>query len=164
MNGQKELYDLFENLEIKFDYFEHPPAPTIEEAKKYWKEIDAFHCKNLFFRNHKGDKHYLVILDHRYNLDIHDLEKRLKQGKLSFASAHRMIKYLGILPGSVSPFGLINDKEKHVHVFIDENLKKSKRISFHPNMNTASIVIAFSDFLKYLSYISNSYEFFKPYD
>ena len=151
-------------MDIKFDYYEHPPTPTIEEAKKYWKDIEAFHCKNLFFRNHKGDKHYLVILDHRYNLDIHDLEKRLKQGKLSFASDQRMMKYLGVSPGSVSPFGLINDKEKHIKVFIDENLNKATKISFHPNINTASIVLAFGDFLKYLSYINCNYKFLSLYN
>ncbi len=164
MNGQKELYDKLQKLEIRFDYYEHPAAPTIEEAMKYWIDIEATHCKNLFFRNHKGDKHYLVILDHKQALDIHDLEKRLKQGKLSFASEQRMFKYLGLKPGSVSPFGLINDKENHVHVFFDENLNKSTRISFHPNINTASIVISFKDFLCFMNYTNNSYEFLKLYD
>ncbi len=141
MNGQKELYEILQKLNIAYDYYEHPATPTIEEAMKYWVDIEATHCKNLFFRNHKGDKHYLVILNHKQALDIHDLEKRLKQGKISFASEHRMLKYLGLKPGSVSPFGLINDKENHVHVFIDENLSKSTKISFHPNINKASIVI-----------------------
>jgi Ala-tRNA(Pro) deacylase len=164
MNGQKELYDLFHELNIEFDYYEHPAAPTIEEAMKYWVDIEATHCKNLLFRNHKGDKHYLVILDHRQTLDIHDLEKRLKQGKLSFASEQRMGKYLGIKPGSVSPFGLINDKEKHVHIFFDENLKKSDRISFHPNINTASLVLKYTDFIRLMDWTKNSYEFIKLYD
>jgi Ala-tRNA(Pro) deacylase len=164
MNGQKELYTTLSLLNISFDYYEHPAAPTIEEAMKYWKDIEATHCKNLFFRNHKGNKHYLVILDHRYTLDIHDLEKRLKQGKLSFASEQRMEKYLGIKPGSVSPLALINDYDNHVYVFFDENLKQSTKISFHPNINTASIVIQFQDFLKFMQYTSNKYEFLKLYD
>jgi len=117
MNGQSELYDILNELNIEFEYIEHPAVPTIEEAKKYWKDLEATHCKNIFFRNHKGNKHYLVILEHTQNLDIHDLEKRLKQGKLSFASEKRMVKYLGLKPGSVSPFGLINDKENHVYLF-----------------------------------------------
>ncbi|PIY07314.1 MAG: prolyl-tRNA editing protein, partial [Bacteroidetes bacterium CG_4_10_14_3_um_filter_31_20] len=121
--------------------------------------IDATHCKNLFFRNHKGNKHYLVIFDCSKNLDIHSLEKILKQGKLSFASEQRMKKYLGLLPGSVSPFGLINDIKKEVHLFIDENLKNSKTISFHPNINTASLVITFNDFLKFIKNCGNLYEF-----
>jgi len=164
MNGQSELYDILNELNIEFEYIEHPAGPTIEEAKKYWKDLEATHCKNIFFRNHKGNKHYLVILEHTQNLDIHDLEKRLKQGKLSFASEKRMVKYLGLKPGSVSPFGLINDKENHVYLFLDVNLKKSKKISFHPNINTASLVIDFRDFEKFVIWSGNSYEYLKLYD
>jgi Ala-tRNA(Pro) deacylase len=164
MNGDKKLYQTLENLGIAFDYYEHPPAPTIEQAKIYWKDIEAAHCKNLFFRNHKGNRHYLVILDYREQLSIHDLEKRLKQGKISFGSEQRMQKFLGVTPGSVSPFGLINDTEKHVHVFIDEQLKKSDRISFHPNINTASLVISFKDFIRFLEFTCNSFEFIGLYD
>ncbi|MBN2175717.1 MAG: prolyl-tRNA synthetase associated domain-containing protein [Bacteroidales bacterium] len=164
MNGQPELYKALEELNIGFEYHEHPPAPTIEEARKYWKDLVATHCKNIFFRNHKGNKHYLVILEHTQDLDIHDLEKRLKQGKLTFASPKRMMKYLGITPGSVSPFALINDKENHVHVFLDETLKNSDKISFHPCINTASLVITFSDFKKFMNWVGNSFEFLKLYD
>lgn len=163
MIGQKELYETLDQLNIAFEYYEHPPAPTIEEAKKYWKDLEATHCKNLFFRNHKGNKHYLVILEHTQELHIHDLEKRLMQGKLSFASDQRMLKYLGLTPGSVSPFGLINDKEHHVFLFIDENLKKSSRISFHPNNNQASLIVSFTDFVKFLNWTQNKYEFIKLY-
>lgn len=164
MNGQSELYKTLKELNIQFAYYEHPPAPTIEEAKKYWKDLIATHCKNIFFRNHKGNRHYLVILEHTQALDIHDLEKRLKQGKLTFASPKRMLKYLGVTPGSVTPFGLINDKENHVHVFLDENLKKSETISFHPNINTASLVLKFEDFEKFLEQSGNTFEYLKLYD
>lgn len=164
MNGQPELYKILGELNISFDYYEHPPAPTIEEARKYWKDIPSAHCKNLFIRNHKGNRHYLVILEHTQQLDIHDLEKRLKQGKLSFASDERMQKYLRLTPGSVSPFGLINDHGHHVHLFIDENLKLATRISFHPNNNTASIIVSFSDFLKFLHWTKNKFEYVKLYD
>jgi Ala-tRNA(Pro) deacylase len=164
MNGDPRLYEILHKLNIPFEYYEHPPTPTIEEAKVYWKDLEATHCKNLFFRNHKGNRHYLVILEHQQNLDIHDLEKRLKQGKISFASEQRMMKYLGITPGSVSPFGLINDKQHHIHVFLDINLKKSTKISFHPNFNTASLVVKFEDFIKFLEWTGNSYEFLLLYD
>jgi len=163
MIGDPALYELLNELNIAFEYHEHPPAPTIEEAVKYWKDLKATHCKNLFFRNHKGNRHYLVILDHRQNMAIHDLEKKLKQGKLSFASAQRMEKYLGLTPGSVSPFGLIHDKERHVHLFLDESLENSQTISFHPNINTASLVVAYSDFKKFLHHCGNTYEFVKLY-
>jgi len=164
MNGQPVLYKTLEELNIPFEYYEHPAAPTIEEAKKYWKDLVATHCKNIFFRNHKGNRHYLVILEHTNQLAIRDLEQRLKQGKLSFASPKRMQKYLGLSPGSVSPFGLINDKENHVHVFLDENLKKSETISFHPNINTASIVISYTYFEHFLKSVGNTFEYVKLYN
>ena len=75
MNGQKKLYEILDELNIKFNYHEHPPVPTINEARKYWKNIETTHCKNIFFRNHKGNRHYLVILNSEQQLDIHDLEK-----------------------------------------------------------------------------------------
>jgi Ala-tRNA(Pro) deacylase len=164
MNGDPGLYKILEELNITFDYYEHPPVSTIGEARKYWKDIEATHCKNLFFRNHKGDKHYLVILEHSKDLSIHDLEQRLKQGKLSFASDQRMEKYLGLKPGSVSPFGLIHDQTHHVHIFLDENLKQSEKISFHPCVNTASLVISYEDFMRFLNRTQNTFEFLSLYD
>ena len=164
MRGQKELYDLLEKLSISFEYREHPRLMTIEDAKIHWKDYNSGRCKNIFFRNHKGDRHYLVILEHLRQLDIHDLEKRLKQGKLTFASDKRLKKYLGVEPGSVSPFGLINDNEKNVHVFIDEKLGEFERLAFHPNVNTATIVVSKSDFLKFLKHTGNTFEFIKLYD
>jgi Ala-tRNA(Pro) deacylase len=164
MRGQDELYLLFEKLNIQFEYHEHPPLATIEDTKTHWKNYNSGRCKNIFFRNHKGDRHYLVILEHLRQLNIRDLEKRLKQGKLTFASDFRLKKYLGIEPGSVSPFGLINDSEKHVHLFIDEKLKEFDRLTFHPNINTASLVLSKSDFLKFLEYTGNTFEFIRLYE
>ena len=164
MRGQKELYELLEKLGIRFEYHEHPPLATIEDAIIHWRDYNSGRCKNIFFRNHKGNRHYLVILEHLRQLDIHDLEKRLRQGKLTFASDQRLKKYLGLEPGSVSPFGLINDKENHVHLFIDEKLKESDRLAFHPNVNTATLVILKTDFLRFLDHTGNSYEFLKLYD
>jgi Ala-tRNA(Pro) deacylase len=164
MRGQKELYELLEKLSIRFEYYEHPSLVTIEDAKIYWKDYNSGKCKNIFFRNHKGDRHYLVILEHLRQLNIHDLEKRLRQGKLSFASDQRLKKYLGVEPGSVSPFGLINDSGKNVCLFIDEKLLESERLAFHPNINTATIIVSKSDFLKFLNYTRNTYEFLRLYD
>lgn len=162
--GQPELYNLLGILGIEFEYHEHPPVATIEDAITHWKDFNSGRCKNIFFRNHKGDRHYLVILEHLRQLNIKDLEKRLRQGKLTFASDQRLMKYLGVTPGSVSPFGLINDTTHHVHLFIDEKLNESERLAFHPNINTASIVVKKSDLLKFLGHLGNSYEFIKLYD
>jgi Ala-tRNA(Pro) deacylase len=157
MNGDPALFKILDELGIQFEYYEHPAAPTIELARICWKDIDATHCKNLFFRNHKGNRHYLVIIECSHDLVVRDLEEKLKQGKLSFASDERMKKYLGLSPGSVSPFGLINDTEHHVHLFLDQHLRKAERISFHPCINTASLVISYPDFEKFLTFTGNTY-------
>lgn len=163
MNGDPKLYELLKQLEIEFDYYEHPPVPTVEEAKKYWVDLDATHCKNLFFRNHKGNKHYLVVLEHTQQLDIRSIELLLKQGKLSFASPQRLMKYLGVQPGSVTPLALINDTDRHVKLFLDENLRKSERISFHPCINTASLVLKYDDFIRFIEHVGSEYEFLQVY-
>lgn len=164
MRGQPELYTLLDSLGISYEYHEHPPVPTIEAALTHWKDLHSGRCKNIFFRNHKGNRHYLVILEYRRQLNIHDLEKRLKQGKLTFASDERLKKWLGLEPGSVSPFGLINDKSHQVHLFIDKYLLGFERLAFHPNVNTASLVISTIDFIRFLNACGNGYEFLELYD
>ena len=164
MDKRAEVISYLNDRNIPYDLYEHPPVPTVEEALPYWKDIDATHCKNLFFRNHKGNRHYLVILDHRRQLNIRDLELKLKQGKISFASPKRMEHYLGLSAGSVSAFGIINDHENHIHLFIDEALQSATRISFHPNENNATLVISFASFLRFLESSGNSYEFIALYE
>ncbi len=163
MIGQEQVYAALEALGIAFDYLEHPEAPTVEIARRYWTELDSTHCKNLFFRNHKGNRHYLVVFHCDQTLAIRDLEQHLKQGKLSFASPERMQRYLGLQPGSVSPFGLINDTDHHVYLFLDENLRKAGKLSFHPNDNRASLAIKTEDFIRFLDSTGNSYEWISLY-
>ena len=163
MNGDPRLYQLLDELHIAYEYIEHPPAPTIEIAKQYWAGHDAQHCKNLFFRNHKGNRHYLVILNCDQDMAIHDIEKQLHQGKLSFASEARMDKYLGVKPGSVTPFGLINDQEHHVTVFLDQTLQQAEKLSCHPCINTASLIIKREDLIKFLDYCGNQYIWMEVY-
>ena len=159
----KKVLDYLTSNNIEYSWYTHDEAPTIEIARTQWRADGSKHCKNLFFRNHKGNRHYLVVLDCERDLHIHDLEQRLHQGKLTFASPRRMAQYLGLCPGSVSPFGLINDSENHVHLFIDENLKKEESLSFHPNANRATVVISQQEFMRYLSIVGNSYEFIELY-
>ncbi|MFW9852953.1 MAG: prolyl-tRNA synthetase associated domain-containing protein [Candidatus Thorarchaeota archaeon] len=164
MTRREAVIQYLEQYQIPFDIYEHPPVPTVEEALPYWKDIDSAHCKNLFFRNHKGNRHYLVILDHRRQLNIRELEQKLKQGKISFASPKRMEKYLGLSAGSVSVFGIINDHENHVHLFIDSALQSAEHISFHPNENNATLVISFASFMRFLESSGNTYEFLALYE
>lgn len=166
--AQKVLNYLKENG-IEFTCYSHPEGKTIEEAKQWWKDDGSIHCKNIFMRNHKGNRHYLICFHCDNDLDIHDLEARLKAtlqsqglpscGKLSFASPERMMKYLGLEPGSVSPFGLINDEEHHVHLFLDECLKDAETLSFHPNDCRGTVVIKREEFERYLKLVGNTYEY-----
>lgn len=156
------VFETLKELGIAFELFEHPPLDTIDIALKYWKDIDATHCKNLFLRNHKGNQHFLVIIKDTTPFDIHSLEKQLKQGKLTFGSEKRLEKYLGVKPGSVSPFGLLNDIGQHVIVFLDEQLHKSTKISFHPNDNTASLVLYFTDLIRFIKHRGNNFSYINP--
>ena len=158
--------------DIPYEIHFHPPLPTIEDALAYWKDIDATHCKNLFFRNHKGNRHYLVSFECHKNLDIHSLEHKLRQGKLSFASPERMDRCLGVQPGSVCAFGLIHDMDiadaanpkelfengHRVKYFLDSELKTAPKVSFHPCDNTASVVLTNDMFLKFLEIWGGEYE------
>ncbi len=163
MNGPKELYQILNDLNISFEYYEHPPVYSVKEAIPFWEKIRGTRCKNIFFRNHKGNRHYLVILEHKQDLNIRDLEQRLKQGKLTFASEKRLAKYLELEPGSVTPFGLINDQKNHVYLFIDKELEKAEKVGFHPNVNTATLVISMNDFIRFLDWSGNGYEFLELY-
>jgi len=162
IDARKKVFSKLKELGIQYEVFEHPPLDTIEIALKYWKEIDSTHCKNLFFRNHKGNRHYLVIIQDTTPFSIRSLEQKLKQGKLTFGSPKRLMKYLGVQPGSVSPFGLLNDEDHHVYLFLDQQLKQSEKISFHPNDNTASLVLRYHDFMKYLAASGNDFEYIDP--
>ena len=158
-----KVLEFLRQHDIVFEMYEHPEAPTIDIAREYWHADGSKHCKNLFFRNHKGNRHYLVVFDCEQSLAIHDLEHRLRQGKLSFASEKRMMRCLGLMPGSVSPFGLINDTQGEVHLFLDANLREYPSLSFHPNDNTATVVITQEMFARYLDAVGASCEYIELY-
>lgn len=163
MQRREKVFEYLDRHGIAYEWYEHPEAPTCEIALSYCRGDGARHCKNIFLRNHKGDRHYLVCFDAEQRLAIRDLEQRLHQGKLSFASPQRMERWLGLLPGSVSPFGLINDMECHVHLFLDRRLQECERLAFHPNDNRATVVISREAFERYLSVVGNSYEYLTLY-
>lgn len=148
----KDIYKILKDLEIDYQKYDHPAVFTAEDASKHYVGMDAGECKNLFLRNQKGDVHFLVIVESTKRIDLKRLGELLDVKKLSFASAERMMKYLGVMPGSVSPFGLINDLEKTVTVIIDNDLLKYEKLAFHPNINTATLVIATEDFRRYLDW------------
>ncbi len=152
MSPQEQIVrERLERLGIAFERHEHPPIATADEGRGVWDGIDAVHCKNLFLRNQKGDRHYLVILEYTKRADLRAVASQIGDGKLSFASPERLMAHLGVTPGSVSPFGLIHDPDRHVRVFLDRDLRANGRISFHPNDNTATYVLRFEDFERFLA-------------
>ncbi|QZY56378.1 prolyl-tRNA synthetase associated domain-containing protein [Crassaminicella profunda] len=155
MDKEQKVYDLLEELKIAYDIYEHKPIFTIEEANQLNIDIPGSHCKNLFIRNRKGNQHYLVILMDSKKVDLKSLSKQISSTNLSFASEERLLKYLNLTPGAVTPFGLMNDNEKHVEVLVDKDLIDSEYICFHPNVNTATISIAYKDFEKFLRWCEN---------
>jgi len=152
---EEDVYERLAALGIAYERFDHPPVATVGEAEEHWAGIDATHCKNLFLRNQKGDRHYLVILVHSKRADLRAVAAQIGDGKLSFASPERLMKYLGVTPGSVSPFGLINDRHHHVRVYLDRDLKSAARVSFHPNINTRTLTVAAPDFQRFLAATGN---------
>jgi Ala-tRNA(Pro) deacylase len=147
------------DLGIAFERHEHPPVATVEQAAEHWAGIDAAHCKNLFLRNQKGDRHYLLILEHSKKADLRAVANQIGDGKLSFGSPERLLKHLGLTPGSVSPFGLIHDTTHSVRVVVDRDLLGAARLSFHPNINTATLVVSKDDFVRFLAACGNPVQY-----
>ena len=140
-----------DRLGIEYTRHDHPPVFTAEEAAVHWQDVPGAQVKNLFLRNKKGDRHYLVILGVAKEADLRSLVKTIGDDRLSFASPERLMTHLGLTPGSVSPFGLINDTSGAVRVLIDADLRGAERVVFHPNINTSSLSLPFADFERFLA-------------
>lgn len=159
MIGQKIVYETLEKLGIKYQYYESPRDFSNEDDGSFWNRINATRCKNLFLRNHKGNRHFLVIADFYKSVEIKILEDKFKKGKISFASQKRIDKWIKGTVGAISVFSLLNDKTNHVEVFIDKSLLEKNHLTFLPNELNALIRISTEDFLKILDYSGNYYEF-----
>ena len=156
MTGEEQrVHARLVELAIPYERFEHPPVATAEEGERHWSGIHATHSKNLFLRNQKGNRHYLLIVVHSKRVDLRAVAVQIGDGKLSFGSPERLRQHLGVAPGSVSPFGLIHDGAKDVRVFLDRDLAAAERVSFHPNINTVTLALARSDFEKFLAACGN---------
>jgi Ala-tRNA(Pro) deacylase len=155
-----DIYQILHKLNIEYRKYDHPAVYTVEEAEKLHLGIKGVHCKSLFLRNKKGDRHYLVIIKANKKADFKRIGTLLDEDHLSFASAERLQKYLGVIPGSVSPLGLINDVEKKIVVIVDSDLLKYDKIDLHANVNTATIVISVNDFKKFLKWSGHQVLFF----
>jgi Ala-tRNA(Pro) deacylase len=150
------VYAALDALGIAYERHQHPAVFTAEDASKHWDPIPGVQCKNLFLRNKKGDRHYLVIVEIGKRVDLKDLVKTVADDRLSFGSPERLMAKLGLTPGSVSPFGLLNDCEGSVRVLIDQDLRGADRLIFHPNVNTASVVVSWADLERFLATRANT--------
>jgi Ala-tRNA(Pro) deacylase len=157
---ETRVYEALMELGITWDRHGHPPVFTVEEAEKHWTEVEGAHCKNLFLRNKKGNRHYLVIIESSKQADLRQLNRLLNEDRLSFGSPDRLRKFLGLDPGSVSPFGLLNDATRDVVVVVDQDLRQAKTVNFHPNVNTATVGISYADFERFLAWRRNRVLYF----
>jgi len=154
-DNEKRVYAVLEQLEIPYIRYEHQPVYTIPEIEELMLKTEGDHCKNLFVRDHQGKRHYLILVSAEKRADLRNIAAQIGSTRLSFASEERLMKYLGLIPGAVTPLGLINDEEKKVTVLIDEDLKSTGRICFHPNVNNATVSVLYGDFLKFLQWSGN---------
>lgn len=155
MDPAPSVYAALDALGIRYERHEHPAVFNAEDASKFWDPIAGVQIKNLFLRNKKGDRHYLVILEISKRADLKDLVKVVGDDRLSFGSPERLMDKLGLTPGSVSPFGLINNTDASVRVIIDADLKGKDRLIFHPNINTSSVVVSWADLERFLATRAN---------
>jgi len=151
----RKVLEYLEKMGMEYQWIEHPPVYTVEEARKHTGHLPGRHCKNLFLRNKKGNRHYLVVMEDSKTADISRLTQKLGEDRLSFGSERRLKKYLNLEPGSVSPFGLVNDPERKVKVVIDSDLKDPDTIYFHPNVNTATVGLSGTDWNRFLDKIGH---------
>jgi Ala-tRNA(Pro) deacylase len=152
---EQKVAEALTALGIAWVRHEHPPVFTVEDTKLYWRDLQATHCKNLFLRNNKGNRHYLVIAEASKAVDLKALNRALGEDRLSFGSPERLKRCLGLEPGSVSPFGLLNNAARDVRVIVDLELRASERLGFHPNTNTATLEVSRADFERFLAAMGN---------
>lgn len=143
------VYNYLKEHNIPFEVTEHKPVFTIEDMEEAGICALGDVCKNLFLRDQKGKRHFLVCALENTAVDLKKLGDKLGT-KLSFASDERLLKYLGLIPGSVSPFGLLNDKDHAVELVLDKGIQGKSKLGFHPNENTATVWINYKDFKKYI--------------
>ncbi len=150
----KEVYDILNRLNIKYEEMTHKAVYTSEAAMFITKELKGTGVKNLFLKSKKT--YYLVMIPEDKKANIKEIRKFLGESSLSFAGEEDLKEILGLFPGSVTPFGIINDNDNKVTLVIDEELE-NKQVLFHPNTNTKTLKIDYLDLLKFINYEKHKY-------
>ena len=152
MTQQEKVYEALDKLGIEYKVIHHEEVHTIEEMDALGIFTDGEVCKNLFLRNANGKTHYVVSMLKDKHPDIQkDIRTQLGCSRLSFGSDERLMKHMGLTPGAVGPFGILNDDDADVNVVLDSELKTvDGYIGFHPNDNTAFLWLKFDDLIKFI--------------
>ncbi|MBD3270325.1 prolyl-tRNA synthetase associated domain-containing protein [Candidatus Peregrinibacteria bacterium] len=158
---KQKLYEILNKLNISFFEHLHPPIFTVEEGKKFERNLQGGKTKNLFVRNAKGNNHYLIVIEADKRADLQKIREYLNETKLSFASSERLKKYLNLTPGSVGVFGLIHDSDKQVKLIVDQDLYHQDNINFHPNQNNATVRITMEGLKTFLKHTGHQPMIFK---
>lgn len=153
----ESLLSYLGDLGIKTSTVEHPAVFTVEEARQVRGDLPGAHSKSLFLRNKKGRMWLVVTLEDR-SIDLKDLGDRLGAGRFSFGSADRLMRYLGVIPGAVTPFATINDHEGVVQIALDRAMTEMNPLNFHPLDNTKTTTISAEGLLSFLEATSHTPE------
>lgn len=148
----EEVLNKLKELEIEYELVKHVPVYTMEDMNNLDQNIfkGAEICKNLFLRDQKGKRHFLVVLCNEKQANLNAIQEQAVSTRLSFASSERLEKHLKLEAGHVSPMGLINDEAGNVEVLFDKDLKNKELLSVHPNTNEASILLKNKDLEKFV--------------
>lgn len=144
MYGKEEILELLEKKHIAYELHEHPAALTVEDILSYHLPHPEYGAKNLFLRDDKKRNYYLLTVRDDLQTDLSSFREKAGTRRLSFASEDDLMKYLHLQKGSVTPFGILNDAENKVIVYIDAYFRNTK-ITVHPNVNTASATLETED-------------------
>lgn len=155
-----DIYKFLDDFDISYQEYLHKAFMTCEDSEGFYLEnnILGAKAKSLFVRNRKGNQHYLIVLESHKTLDLKDFRQLVNESNLSFASDERLMKYLQVLPGSVTPFALIKDSTDHVKVYIDQSVIDHDLVHFHPDRNTATLELSSADFRKFLNNCGNQWQ------
>ena len=146
---------------IAYEKMEHKAVFTMEEMDEVGISAKGGVVKNLFLRDGKGKHHFLVVVPEEKRVNLSDLSAQLNASKMSFASADRLAKYLGVVQGAVSPLGVLNDENHVVEVVFDRDLTHAPKVGVHPNDNTATVWLSFRDLKKLIENLGNPISYIK---
>jgi Ala-tRNA(Pro) deacylase len=137
----RDIFQFLTDHGISFERYDHPPVYTVAEAERLVPDMPAAKTKNLFLRDRKGRRHFLVVVGYEKSVDLKALSHVLGVSKLGFASPERLQRYLGVEPGAVSILGLVNDVDGDVEVIVDEAVWRTEALRCHPLVNTSTLAI-----------------------